>query len=52
MNVAVGGRFPGKPEKTTPFPAEMIVDYVRAYEKVGGVSDIKPRGPGKLPFEK
>jgi beta-glucanase (GH16 family) len=52
MNVAVGGRFPGKPEKTTPFPAEMIVDYVRAYEKVGGVGDIKPRGPGKLPFEK
>ena len=52
MNVAVGGRFPGKPEKTTAFPVEMVVDYVRAYERVGGHGDAKPRGAGKLPFEK
>lgn len=51
MNVAVGGRFPGKPEKTTAFPVEMVVDYVRAYEKVGGYGEPKPR-TGKLPFEK
>jgi beta-glucanase (GH16 family) len=52
MNVAVGGRFAGKPDKGTPFPAEMVVDYVRVYEKPGGYGDVKPRGPGKMPFEK
>lgn len=52
LNVAVGGKFPGNPDKTTPFPAEMIVDYVRVYDKVGGYGEPKPRGEGKLPFEK
>lgn len=52
MNVAVGGKFLGKPDKTTAFPAEMVVDYVRVYEKVGGYGKIKPRGEGKLPFRK
>lgn len=51
MNVAVGGKFVGVPDKTTVFPAEMVVDYVRAYEKVGGYGKTKPRGKGKLPFE-
>jgi beta-glucanase (GH16 family) len=50
MNVAVGGRFLGNPDNTTVFPAEMVVDYVRVYEKVGGYGRPKPRGPGKLPF--
>jgi beta-glucanase (GH16 family) len=52
MNLAVGGKFLGNPDKTTKFPAEMVVDYVRAYEKVGGYAKPKPRGPGKLPFGK
>ena len=52
MNVAVGGKFLGNPDKTTPFPAEMLVDYVRVYEKVGGYGEPKPRGEGKLPFGK
>jgi len=52
MNVAVGGKFVGKPDKTTVFPAEMVVDYVRVYEKVGGYGKLKPRGEGKLPFGK
>jgi beta-glucanase (GH16 family) len=52
MNVAVGGKFLGKPDKTTAFPAEMQVDYVRVYEKVGGYAKPKPRGEGKLPFGK
>jgi beta-glucanase (GH16 family) len=52
MNVAVGGQFVGKPDKSTTFPVEMLVDYVRVYEKAGGYGDPKPRGPGKLPFEK
>lgn len=33
MNVAVGGRFLGNPDAATPFPAEMLVDYVRIYER-------------------
>lgn len=52
MNVAVGGKFLGNPDQTAVFPAEMVVDYVRVYEKVGGYDKVKPRGPGKLPFEK
>lgn len=52
MNVAVGGRFLGRPDKTTVFPAEMLIDYVRVYEKVGGYGKAKPRGEGKLPFGK
>jgi beta-glucanase (GH16 family) len=52
MNVAVGGQFLGNPDRGTPFPAEMLVDYVRAYEKVGGYGPPKPRGPGRFPFMK
>jgi beta-glucanase (GH16 family) len=32
MNLAVGGNYSGDPNTSTPFPAEMQVDYVRAYE--------------------
>lgn len=32
LNVAVGGYWPGDPDKTTQFPAEMLVDYVRVYQ--------------------
>ncbi len=52
MNVAVGGKFLGNPDKTTVFPAEMAVDYVRVYDKVGGYGASGLRGAGKLPFEK
>jgi beta-glucanase (GH16 family) len=31
INLAVGGRQPGPPDSTTPFPAQMIVDWVRVY---------------------
>jgi beta-glucanase (GH16 family) len=31
LNVAVGGNWPGSPDETTEFPAEMLVDWVRAY---------------------
>jgi beta-glucanase (GH16 family) len=31
LNVAVGGNFPGNPDKTTTFPQTMTVDYVRVY---------------------
>lgn len=31
LNLAIGGDWPGPPNATTPFPAEMLVDYVRIY---------------------
>ena len=31
LNLAVGGDWPGSPDNTTPFPSEMLVDYVRIY---------------------
>jgi len=33
LNIAVGGGLPGDPNETTPFPQEMVVDYVRAYAR-------------------
>jgi len=32
MNLAVGGDWPGPPDKSTPSPADVVVDYVRAYK--------------------
>jgi beta-glucanase (GH16 family) len=31
LNLAIGGSWPGPPDNTTPFPSEMLVDYVRIY---------------------
>jgi beta-glucanase (GH16 family) len=31
LNLAVGGDYPGSPNVSTPFPSEMLVDYVRLY---------------------
>jgi beta-glucanase (GH16 family) len=50
MNVAVGGNFPGAPNAETRFPAELIVDYVRVYDKAGAKP--KPIGKGKFPWQK
>ena len=33
LNVAVGGSFLNPPDDTTPFPADLVVDYVRVYER-------------------
>ncbi|MGR3763041.1 carbohydrate binding domain-containing protein [Rossellomorea sp. NS-SX7] len=35
LNLAVGGWYGGDPDRTTPFPGEMEVDYVRVYELTG-----------------
>lgn len=51
LNVAVGGQFPGNPDQTTKFPAEMLVDYVRIFERAGGYNQPASRGPGPLPFQ-
>ena len=32
LNLAVGGDFPGPIDASTPFPARMLVDYVRVYQ--------------------
>ena len=52
MNVAVGGNFPGVPNAQTRFPAELVVDHVRVYDKVGGYGPAKPRGKGRFPWQK
>ena len=39
LNLAVGGAWPGKPDAKTPFPATMLVDYVRVY----ALQPAKPR---------
>ena len=33
LNIAVGGTYAGRPDKTTPFPAQMYVDWVRVYQE-------------------
>jgi beta-glucanase (GH16 family) len=33
LNVAVGGSWPGNPDATTVFPQQMLVDYVRVYQR-------------------
>jgi len=33
LNVAVGGGLPGFPDSTTIFPQQMLVDYVRVYQR-------------------
>ena len=52
MNVAVGGNFPGVPNPQTQFPAELVIDYVRVYDKVGGYGETKAIGKGKFPWQK
>jgi len=33
VNTAVGGQWSGKPDKTTVFPQEFLVDYIRVYQR-------------------
>ncbi len=33
LNVAVGGKWPGYPDATTVFPQEMVIDYIRVFQK-------------------
>jgi len=34
LNVAVGGNWPESPDSTTTFPQQMVVDYVKVYQKL------------------
>lgn len=40
LNLAVGGWFGGDPDATTDFPAQVEVDYVRAYEDVNANHEV------------
>ena len=33
LNLAVGGQWPGRPDEGTVFPANLLIDYVRVYQK-------------------
>ncbi len=35
LNLAVGGNWPGSPDSRTPFPQQMVVDYVHVFAKPG-----------------
>ena len=35
LNLAVGGDWPGSPDRTTKFPQQMLVDYVRVWKAAG-----------------
>ncbi|EFM12238.1 Glucan endo-1,3-beta-D-glucosidase [Paenibacillus curdlanolyticus YK9] len=37
LNLAVGGAWPGSPDASTVFPQKYTVDYVRVYQREGGV---------------
>jgi beta-glucanase (GH16 family) len=36
FNLAVGGNWPGRPDETTRFPAQMIVERIRVYQALPG----------------
>jgi len=33
LNLAIGGNWPGSPDENTSFPQELLIDYVRVYQK-------------------
>lgn len=54
LNMAVGGNWPGSPNGSTPFPSQMLVDYVRVYQQSnsssivsGGVYTLTSKVSGK-----
>ena len=52
VNLAVGGNWPGAPDASTPFPANLHVDYIRAYSLAqadGGAPQPPPPGPPPPP---
>jgi beta-glucanase (GH16 family) len=42
LNLAVGGGWPGNPDDTTVFPQQMLVDYVRVYQRSAKQRSAKP----------
>ncbi|OZB98815.1 RICIN domain-containing protein [Paenibacillus sp. XY044] len=55
LNLAVGGNWPGAPNDSTPFPSQLLVDYVRVYQDNGqssaisnGVYTLASKASGKV----
>lgn len=55
LNLAVGGNWPGSPNNSTPFPSQMLVDYVRVYQDTSasnvisdGIYTIASKASGKV----
>ncbi|MEK3903539.1 MULTISPECIES: RICIN domain-containing protein [unclassified Paenibacillus] len=56
LNLAVGGNWPGAPNASTSFPAQMLVDYVRVYQEgaptsgivSGGIYTLMNKASGKV----
>ncbi|WNS46930.1 RICIN domain-containing protein [Paenibacillus sp. MMS20-IR301] len=56
LNLAVGGNWPGAPNSSTSFPAQMLVDYVRVYQAgapssgivSGGIYTLACKASGKV----
>jgi len=55
VNLAVGGHWPGSPDASTPWPAELKIDYVKVYN-LPGAAPVAPApqpdpgpGPGAAP---
>ncbi len=46
INLAVGGNWPGSPDSNTVFPQELVIDYLRVYEKNTTAID-----PEAVPFD-
>jgi len=42
VNLAVGGNWPGSPDATTPFPANLQIDYIHAYALGDGSTPTSP----------
>ena len=45
LNLAVGGTWGGPPDATTPWPGNLQIDYVRAYEPLGASASPPPPPP-------
>jgi hypothetical protein len=41
----------GSEAELNTWPAELVVDWVRVYDKVGEYGEVAPRGPGVMPWE-
>jgi beta-glucanase (GH16 family) len=48
LNVAVGGDWPGSPDRTTVFPQQMLVDYVKVYARKQRADRSGPEGVESL----
>jgi beta-glucanase (GH16 family) len=49
LNLAVGGKWPGPPDATTPRPARMFIDYLRVYQRPPDPHLAQPAGENPVP---